>query len=107
MTTKSQRFRAEMQRAAQARKHASNPPKPKRPKPRAKDRIPNQASHNESASRSRKSAFAFEFEVTTTPRPSRKSTRKSSNRQKTDSGLRIAAMKRNAAPEARASRRSR
>ena len=94
MTTKSQRFKAETQRALQAQKRATNPPKPKRRKPRSKDRIPNQASHNEVTGRRRKSAFGFEFEIAATPRPSLKSTRKSSNRQKSDSGLRIAARKR-------------
>jgi hypothetical protein len=104
MATKAQQFKAEMERVAQAIKRAGKPAKTKRRNPRRKDRIPNQASHNEAPSRTRKSSYAFE--VAATARPSRKSTRKSSNRQKTDSGLRIAAMKRNASPESRASRRS-
>ena len=103
MATKAERYRAEMQRAAQA-KAPKKTAASGRSAGRAKDRIPNQASHNEAPVRGRNSSY--ELEISATPRPSRKQTRKSHDRQKTDSQLRIAEMNRNARPQARAMRRS-
>jgi hypothetical protein len=115
MATKAQRYRAEMQRAAQ--KGTRKAPRTaggagriastraaKKGQGRAKDRIPNQASHNEAPVRARNSSY--ELEISATSRPSRKQTRKSRNRQKTDSALRITAMNRHARPQARAMRPS-
>lgn len=60
--------------------------------------------HNAAPAHARKSSYALE--TTVSSRPSRKSTRKSSNRQKTDSGLRLSVMNTSAKPESRARRRS-
>ena len=109
MATKTERFKAEMQRAAQRSKAASGGKAKTRAKAanrrsRREDLTATHATHNDSRARGKKSSYALE--VVATARPSRKSTRKSSNRQKTDSGLRITAMKRNASPKARAVRPS-
>jgi hypothetical protein len=108
MATKGERFKAEAQRAA----HATKPRKDKHEpagkraarRGRYKERIPNPTSHNEAPRAARKSSY--ELEVSLTARPSRKSGRKSHNRQKTDSSLRIKEMNRNASPRARAGRPS-
>jgi hypothetical protein len=101
------------QRAAEVAAQSKKPPKLSHDsagkvaarRGRTKDRIPNQASHNEGPTRTKTSSY--EFEVTTTSRPSRKSTRKALNRQKTDSGLRITAMNKTAAASTRAAARRR
>ena len=106
VATKAERLKTQVERAAQRRKAAAAAAgKAPARKPRKKDRIPNQASHNEAPARGRKRS-RYEFEVSLTERPSRKSTRKSSNRQKTDSALRTRAMSQNAQPSTRATRRS-
>lgn len=115
MATKAQQYRAEMQRAAQkgTRKGrgaaggagtAGSTGAAKKGQGRVKHRIPNQASRNEAPVRARNSSY--ELEISATSRPSRKQTRKSRNRQKTDSALRITAMTRHARPQARATRPS-
>lgn len=110
MATKGERFRADAQKAA----HFATPPDPAGHEPagkiaarhgRSKDRIRNSASHNEALTHSAQSSYEFEVSRNT-PRPSRKSTRKALNRNKTDSGLRLTQMNRNAAAKARAGRRS-
>jgi hypothetical protein len=85
--TKAERFKSELIR--------SGPKKPPKPPKHKRDirRLPNPASHNEGTRAQKKSAYALEFAATA--RPSRKSTRKSSNRQKTDNALRIKQMNRN------------
>jgi hypothetical protein len=107
MATKGERFKSDTQREAHAKRapHASHETAGKRAKERgrAKGRLPNPTSHNESARAAKKSAY--ELEPGTSPRPSRKSTRGSPNHIKTDSGLRITEMNRNASPKARAQRR--
>lgn len=102
MATRAEQFRAAQERTGQARPNGGHESAGIRAARagRSKDRIPNQASHNEAASAARKGAY--EFEIAQGPRPSRKSTRKSANRQKTDIGLRNAAMNRNNQPRARA-----
>jgi hypothetical protein len=106
VATRGERLRTETQRAAQRRKAAAAAAQ-KTPvrSPRKKDRIPNQASHNEAPVHGKRGRY--EFEVSMTERPTRKSTRKSMNRQKTDNAMRIKAMSRNAEPRTRASRASR
>jgi hypothetical protein len=101
MATRAEQFRAAQERNGRAQPNGGHDSAGKRAARagRTKDRFPNQASHNEAASAARKGSY--EFEVTQGPRPSRKSTRKSANRQKTDSGLRITAMNRNSMARAR------
>ena len=104
--TKGERLKVEQQRAAHAR-HANAPGHASagwraRARGRRKERIPNPASHNESARAARDPTY--EHEVSATSRPSRKSSRKSPGRIKTDSPLRLAAMHRNATPKQRSSR---
>jgi hypothetical protein len=96
VATKAERFKAAAERSGA--KRAKKPPKHERDK----GRVPNQASHNESERAARKSSYEMEF--ATTARPSRKSTRKSSNRQKPDSGLRMTAVNRLATPSRRTTR---
>jgi hypothetical protein len=106
VATRAERLKTQQERAAQRRKAAAAAAgKAPARKPRKKDRIPNQASHNEAPTRGRRRS-RYEFEVSLTERPSRKSTRKSSNRQKTDSALRTRTMSQNAQPRTRAGRRS-
>lgn len=108
MATKAQRFKAEMQRAAQA----THPPRPghepagKRAEERGrkKDRFPNPTSHNEAPTAMKNSAY--ELEPSSTPRPPRKSTRRSPAHLKTDAPLRITVMNRNASAKRRAQRPS-
>jgi hypothetical protein len=99
VATKAELFKAQVMRSGRKK-----PPKPAKHK-RDIHRMPNPTSHNEAPRAERKSGYALEYAQTA--RPSRKSSRKSENRQKTDSGLRIAAMAKNASPEARATRRTR
>jgi hypothetical protein len=84
MATRAERFRAETERKAQAGKKRK---RPKGPKGRRHDGLAHPASHNDAAVRGKNRAYAIE--TSRTARPSRKSTRKSKNRQKNDSGLRI------------------
>lgn len=112
MATKAEQFRANAQHAAHAGRpsnggHVSAGIRAAR-RGRTKDRLPNPTSHNEAprAKRKDRKNYSYELEPSSTVRPPRKSTRGSPTRKKTDSGLRIRAMRRNAAPQARASRRS-
>jgi hypothetical protein len=79
------------------------------PKPaksvRDKYRIGGPGAHNESTHAAR--SASYEFERVTDERPSRKQTRKSHNRQKTDSALKTTKMSQMTAPSARATRRAR
>jgi hypothetical protein len=106
--TKAERFQIAQQRAAQAR-HASErkrAPGKQRARPAAprKPSVPNPASHNEHARAARYGLY--EHEISATTRPSRKSSRKSPARIKTDSPLRLTAMNRNASPKYRSRRPS-
>ena len=104
--TRAERFKVEQQRAAHVgkRPHSDHTPAGKRARIRGrrKDRIPNPASHNEAARAARKSTY--EYEVSATSRPSRKSSRKSPGRIKTDTAKRLTAMNRNATPQQRSTR---
>ena len=91
MATKAQEFRAESERTSHGKKHAA---------PHVDE---GRISHNEAHRLDRKSTHALEQ---SDARPSRKSTRGSANRSKSDSAQRIAARVRNASPEARATRKS-
>src|SRR4029077_1564406 len=109
MATKAERFKVEMERAAQRRKAANGAKGKTRAKAanRRSHRLELTATHatrNDARARGKKSSYALE--VAATAPPSRKSPRKSRTRQKTDSGLRITEMKRNALPKARAARPS-
>ncbi len=106
MATRAEQFRAAQERTGRARLPNGGHESAGRRAARAgrtKDRIPNQASHNEATSAGRKSSY--EFEIAQGARPSRKSTRKSNNRQKTDGGLRMTAVNRSSMASARAQRR--
>src|SRR4029079_1438214 len=96
LATKAERFKVEQQRAAHARRaqKSDHTPAGKRARGRGrrKDGIPNPASHNEAARAARGSLY--EHEVSATTRPSRRSSRKSAGRTKTDATLRIATMTR-------------
>jgi hypothetical protein len=92
MATRSQEFRAEAQRTGHAKKRSA-------PVPPDEARL----THNEAHRLDRKSTHALEEGGA---RPSRKSTRGSANRSKSDSAQRITARVRNASPEARATRKS-
>ena len=101
--TKAERYQVAQQRAAHAI-HSSEPGhesagKRARARGRIKDRIPNPASHNEHALSARYGTY--EYEVSATARPSRKSSRKSPGRIKTDGPMRLSAMVRNASPQRR------
>jgi len=108
--TRAERFQVQEQRAAQAAKakrpNHTSAGKRARSRGRRKDRIPNQASHNEVARARAARNPTYEREVSATSRPSRKSSRKSPGRIKTDSALRLTAMNWNATPKQRAARRS-
>jgi hypothetical protein len=91
MATKSQEYKAEQERAHQHRATAT----PHHHEPRL--------THNDAHRVDAKATYAIEEH---SGPPSRKSTRGSSNRAKTDSALRITARVRNASPEARAKRKS-
>src|SRR4029078_12317790 len=66
--------------------------------------VPNPAPHNEHARAARNNTYQHEISATT--RPSRKSSRKSPGRIKTDASLRLRAMNRNASPAQRSAARS-
>jgi len=107
--TKAERFQVAEQRAAHAR-HAQKPGhasagKRARARGRFKNSVPNPASHNEHARAAHYNTY--EHEISATTRPSRKSSRKSPGRIKTDSPLRLRTMNRNATPQQRSSRRTR
>ena len=91
MATKSQEYRAEQERA---RQHHTTPA-PHHHDPRL--------THNDAQRVAPKATYAIEEQRGPA---SRKSTRGSSNRAKTDSALRITARVRNASPKARAGRKS-
>ena len=93
MATRSERFKAEMQRKAHG----------KRPAEEVKARRRVRASRNEAPRVAKNSSYALEASASS--RPSRKSTRRSPTHIKTDSALRITAVNRNASPQARAERR--
>ena len=104
--TRAERFQVAQQRAAHAR-HAQQPGhasagKRARARGRFKNSVPNPASHNEHARAARYNTY--EHEISATTRPSRKSSRKSPGRIKTDASLRLRAMNRNASPKQRSSR---
>lgn len=99
MATKAERAKADMQRAAQAGK-----PK-KRSTRGAKTKRPSTTPHNEAPRLSRKTSYQLDA-VPEGKRPPRKSSRRSGDRDKTDSPLRITQMNRNARPQARAGRRT-
>jgi hypothetical protein len=92
MSTKAQDFRYAAER--------TNPKKPKQAKrtPPAEPRL----THNDAHRADHKATYAIE---TTGKHHSRKSTRKSSNRSKPDSAMRITARIENSSPEARATQR--
>jgi hypothetical protein len=98
MATRSDRFKAEMQREAHGKKAAALS------KAAPRDEVPPRVrvTHNEAARAGKNSSY--ELESSGTARPSRKSTRRSPTHVKTDSALRITAMNRNASPQARARR---
>ena len=93
--TRAERFRTEEQRAAHQKKQ-KEAGTARKPRVAAASKL----SHNEAPTRAQKSSY--ELETTGASSPSRKSTRKALNRQKTDSALRITAMVRNTSPPARA-----
>ncbi len=93
MATRSERFKAQMQRQA----HAKRAPATKvRPRVRG--------THNEAARAAKNSSYELEAPLGSA-RPSRKSTRRSPTHVKTDSALRITAMNRNASPQVRSQSR--
>lgn len=113
MATRSERFKAEMQREAHANKVTKPPRVPALKRaalaalievhtgeasPRAR------LSHNEAPRAAKNSSYELEASPASS-RPSRKSTRRSPTHVKTDSALRIVAMNRNASPQARSQRR--
>jgi hypothetical protein len=106
VATKAERFRAEVERSGPKQRK-----RPRRPKQAAQSKrrvgdgaaAPARTSHNYAARAEKKSAYDIEF-AAPHQRPSRKSTRKSHNRIKTDSALRITTMNQAASPEARARR---
>lgn len=108
VATKGERARVEQQRAA----HAGHAPKTSHDsagkraaaRGRRKDRMPNSASHNEGGRAAHKSPY--QFEVSATGRPSRKSSRRGTERVKPDAPMRLTAMNRVASPKQRASRRT-
>jgi hypothetical protein len=89
MATRTERFKAAAERAAQAGNAEKKRKKLKSPTGRRKDGRANPASHNDGSTHAKRSGYALEGSLTA--RPSRKSTRKSANRQKNDSALRITA----------------
>jgi hypothetical protein len=92
MATRSERFKAQMQRLA----HGTKTPAPEA-RPRTK------ITHNEAARAAKNSTY--ELEGSGSARPSRKSTRRSPTHVKTDSALRITTVNRNTSPQARSQRR--
>ena len=96
MATKAEIFRSDAQRTG-AGKRAATAANPAKKKAAARDGVP----HN-TAARARKNS-AYEFEVSA-ERPSRKSTRRSPTHVKTDSALRLTAVRRSSSPGSRAAR---
>jgi hypothetical protein len=102
MATKAERFKAEQQRAARAN-HTKRRPRRKAQKRRAPGAgNPIRPSRNAAPSAGRNSSY--ELEASASGRPSRKSSRKSATRVKTDAPLRIKTMMLSASPQARAVR---
>jgi hypothetical protein len=112
MATKGERHRSEQQRSGPKRPPALE--RPRRDSPvdtalpgvSATDRRAgggSTAARNDSAAAARKAAYALEDSAG--DRPSRKSTRRSRNRQKPDSSLNRRAMNRTAAPGRRRAKR--
>jgi hypothetical protein len=103
MATKSERFKAEQQRASRAA-HPKRPPGGRSGKRGGRgDGNPVPPSHNAAPRAGRNSSYELEASAGG-QRPSRKSSRKSAGRSKPDSALRIKAMNRTASPQARATR---
>lgn len=108
MATKAEQFKSATMRAA----HGFQPPghthetagKRAAQRGRRKDRLPNPTSHNEAPTATKNSTYQIEYDLTA--RPPRKSVRSSGTHQKTDSGLRISVMTKNASPRARNARRT-
>jgi len=90
MATKAETFRSNAQRTGAAKGAAKK-------KVAARDGVP----HNTAARAGKNSAYEFEVSA---DRPSRKSTRRSPTHVKTDSALRLNAVRRSSAPGARAAR---
>jgi hypothetical protein len=123
MATKAERFKVERQREAHdPKKTLSKKTKRKRLKAAAKAKLPpkslrgrtgkqltanaappNPTPHNEGPRAGKTSRYELEL---ASKRPSRKQTRKSNHRQKTDNALRITEMARVASPKSRAGRAS-
>jgi hypothetical protein len=109
MATRSERFKAEMEQAASHANRAAKPAPTRaelaaRAEPRtAQARARARVSHNDAPRVAKNSSY--EIESSGSLRPPRKSTRRSPTHVKTDSALRIAAMNKNASPQARAQRR--
>jgi len=99
MATRSERFKAQMQREAHGKKASARSAAAPRDEIRPRVRV----THNEAARAAKNSSY--ELEASAGARPSRKSTRRSPTHVKTDSALRITAMNRNASPQARSQRR--
>jgi len=99
MATRTERFKAQMQREAHRKKASARSAAAPRDEVRPRVRV----THNEAARAAKNSSY--ELEGSGTARPSRKSTRRSPTHVKTDSALRITAMNRNASPQARSQRR--
>ncbi len=88
----------EFKAAEQLKRSAAKPKKPPKRHGPASPRpaVPNPAAHNASQHADKKARY--KLELSATARPSRKSTRKSGHRQKTDSPLRISEIRRAAQP---------
>jgi hypothetical protein len=93
MATKAEWFRYQAER--------SGPKRAKQPKKKSGPLAPK--THNESAKANRKALYALE-DVAKGTRPSRKSTRKASNRQKTDVAFRMKSRNAEGEPKTRAMR---
>jgi len=91
MATKAEEFHANAQRTSKKAKHAATAP------------VEERLTHNQAHRLDRKSTHAIE-EVG--PHASRKSTRSSANRSKSDSTQRLTVRIQNATPKARAARKS-
>ncbi|HEY6098124.1 MAG TPA: hypothetical protein VIW03_01750 [Anaeromyxobacter sp.] len=105
MATKAERFRYEAERSGPKKPKA--PPRPPRNSPvdtslPGKSATDRRATRKESAAAGRKAMYAFE--ASGTGRPSRKSTRKAKNRQRTDAQMRVKRRTAAVRPETRAGR---
>ncbi len=102
MATKAERFRYEIERSGP--KKPKKPPAPRRAKP-VDTSLPGvsasarRAGRTESIRAGKKAQYALEDSA---GKPSRKSTRKASNRQKTDSQMRVKQRTAEVSPETRA-----